>query len=175
MLNSGIQAVQMTPQPLQGCHPAPAKFELLKHAGVSQLGSLACTAGRKAVQVAPQPHHGLVAVLQESFGLVEYTPNQPYVKEAREGMQRIRFNPTDVSCLAHAECRLVCREVGSLLPAGMSCQGLCTLGGICTDFEICLPANTPGVGKLPALPGVPCAAVTTWAETLVPAWLSPCR
>ena len=69
------------------------------------------------MQVAPQPHHGLVAVLQETFGLVEYTANQPYVKEVREGKQRIRFNPTDVSCWGHAHCRRVGREMVSLLPA----------------------------------------------------------
>ena len=71
------------------------------------------------MQVAPQPHHGLVAVLQETFGLVEYSANQPYVKEVREGKQRIRFNPTDVSCRGHAQCSRLGRVMVSLLPADM--------------------------------------------------------
>ena len=76
------------------------------------------------MQVAPQPHHGLVAVLQETFGLVEYCADQPYVKEVREGKQRIRFNPTDVSCWGGAQYRQVGRELVSLSPAAM-CSWAC--------------------------------------------------
>ena len=152
------------------CEPAAAEASTLKHAEVLSPGSPALAAGRKAVQVAPQPHHGLVAVLQETFGLVEYSPNQPYVKEVREGKQRIRFNPTDVSCWGSAHSPEGVAERWPACYQPTCAPGLGTpAGSLCADFRAVPAGQRTWSGKgVSCAGGSPCAAVIVCAVTSVP-------